>query len=225
LTLLIDKFNYSHLKRKTIEGKRHYLDGNGQAVPSVTTILSHGKDMTAINNWKKRVGNAEAQRIVTESANLGTITHKHLECYIEGTERPAGNNLIYKQAKELSDVIIEQGMKEVEQVWAIEQGLCFPGLYAGTADMVCQYKGKGAIGDFKTSRQIKKREWIEDYFVQCAAYALAHNEVYGTDINTGLIFIVSHSGKYQEFVVEQSEFKHYTDIWLNKVEQYYNATK
>ena len=107
MTLLVDKFNYSHLKRKTIEGKRHYLDSNGQAVPSVTTILSHGKDMTAINNWKKRVGNAEAQRIATESANLGTITHKHLECYIEGTERPVGNNLIYKQAKELSDVIIE----------------------------------------------------------------------------------------------------------------------
>ena len=78
MSLLVKKFDYHNLKRTTIEGKRHYLDNNGKPVPSVTTVLSHLKDMTGLNKWKKRVGNQEAQRIVTESANIGTITHKHL---------------------------------------------------------------------------------------------------------------------------------------------------
>ena len=223
MSLLVKKFDYYNLQRTTIEGKRHYLDNTGKPVPSVTTVLSHLKDMTGLNKWKKRVGNQEAQRIVTESANIGTITHKHLECFIEGVDRPSGSNLIYQQAKQLSDIIIENGMSSVNEVWAIEQSLCFPGLYAGTADMICTYKGEPMIGDFKTSRQVKKREWIEDYFMQCAAYALAHNELYNTDISAGLIFIVSHSGEYQEFTVKGEEFKKYTDMWLDKVEQYYKT--
>ena len=181
--------------------------------------------MTALNAWKKRVGKAEAQRIVTESANLGTVTHKHLESYVEGIERPTGTNQVYQQAKQLSDIIIDNGMSKINEVWGIEQGLCFPNLYAGTADMVCVYDGIPVIGDFKTSRKVKKKEWIEDYFVQCAAYALAHNEAYNTDIQAGLILIVSHSGEYQQFLVKNDEFKKYTDMWLNKVEAFYKATK
>ena len=225
MTLLIDKFNYSNLKRKTIEGKRHYLDSNGQAVPSVTTILSHGKDMTAINNWKKRVGNAEAQRIVTESANLGTITHKHLECYIEGVERPSGTNQVYVQAKNLSETVIENGLKNVDEVWGIETHLAFPGLYGGTADLICVHEGEPAIGDFKTSRKFKKKEWIEDYFMQASAYALAHNEVYGTNIQKGVIFMVTHDNEYQQFVVEGDEFQTFTNKWLDRVETYYKMNK
>ena len=213
------------LKRTTIEGKRFYVGENGNPVPSVTTILSATKDMTALNEWKRRVGKAEAQRIVTESANLGTATHNKLEDYVNGIERPAGTNIVHQQAKKLSDIIIEQGMKDVNEVWAIEQHLCFPNLYAGTADMICEYKGVPVIGDFKTSRKVKKKEWIEDYFMQCAAYALAHNEVYGTDIQAGLIFIVSHSGEYQQFLVEKAEFRKYNDMWLDKVEQFYKIAK
>ena len=105
--LLIEKFQYKNLRRTTIDGKRHYVGEDGNPVPSVTTILSHSKDMTALNAWKRRVGKAEAQRIVTESANLGTVTHKHLESYIEGVERPAGSNQVYQQAKELSDIKLQ----------------------------------------------------------------------------------------------------------------------
>ncbi len=224
MSLLVEKFQYKKLKRTTIEGKRFYVGENGNPVPSVTTILSATKDMTALNEWKRRVGKAEAQRIVTESANLGTATHNKLEDYVNGIERPAGTNMVHQQAKKLSDIIIEQGMKDVNEVWAIEQHLCFPNLYAGTADMICEYKGTPAIGDFKTSRKVKKKEWIEDYFMQCAAYALAHNEVYSTDIQAGLIFIVSHSGEYQQFMVKDKEFDTYTNKWLDKVEEFYKLT-
>ena len=224
-TLLVNKFNYIQYKRKSIDGTRYYVNDNGDPVPSVTTILSKTKDMTAINAWKKRVGKVEAQRIVTESANLGTVMHKHLECFIEGVERPKGTNQIHVQAKQLSDTVIERGLCNVNEVWGIETALAFPGLYAGTADMICVHEDEPAIGDFKTARKFKKKEWIHDYFMQAAAYALAHNEVYGTNIQKGVIFMVTHDNQYQQFVVSGEEFKTFTNEWLDKVETYYKMNK
>ena len=224
-SLLIEKFKYQEFKRKNLEGQRYYVNADGDPVPSVTSILSKTKDMTALNAWKKRVGAAEAQRIVTESANLGTIMHKHLECYIEGVDRPSGTNQVYVQAKNLSETVIEQGLKSVDEVWGIETHLTFPGLYGGTADLICVHEGEPAIGDFKTSRKFKKKEWVEDYFMQASAYALAHNEVYGTNIQKGVIFMVTHDNQYQQFVVEGDEFQTFTNKWLDRVETYYKMNK
>jgi genome maintenance exonuclease 1 len=224
-SLLVEKFKYKEFKRKNVDGQRYYVNSNGDPVPSVTSILSKTKDMTALNAWKKRVGAAEAQRIVTESANLGTIMHKHLESYIEGVERPSGTNQVYVQAKQLSETVIEHGLKNVDEVWGIETHLAFPGLYGGTADLICVHEGEPAIGDFKTSRKFKKKEWIDDYFMQASAYALAHNEVYGTNIQKGVIFMVTHDNQYQQFVVEGNEFQTFTDKWLDRVETYYKMNK
>ncbi len=224
-SLLVEKFKYENFKRKNVDGQRYYVNSNGDPVPSVTSILSKTKDMTALNAWKKRVGAAEAQRIVTESANLGTIMHKHLESYIEGVERPSGTNQVYVQAKNLSETVIEHGLKNVDEVWGIETHLAFPGLYGGTADLICVHEGIPAIGDFKTSRKFKKKEWIDDYFMQASAYALAHNEVYGTNIQKGVIFMVTHDNEYQQFVVEGKEFESFTDKWLDRVETYYKMNK
>ena len=224
-SLLVEKFKYKEFKRKNVDGQRYYVNSNGDPVPSVTSILSKTKDMTALNAWKKRVGATEAQRIVTESANLGTIMHKHLESYIEGVERPSGTNQVYVQAKQLSETVIEHGLKNVDEVWGIETHLAFPGLYGGTADLICVHEGEPAIGDFKTSRKFKKKEWIDDYFMQASAYALAHNEVYGTNIQKGVIFMVTHDNQYQQFVVEGNEFQTFTDKWLDRVETYYKMNK
>lgn len=224
-SLLVEKFKYKNFKRKNLDGQRYYVNENGDPVPSVTSILSKTKDMTALNAWKKRVGAAEAQRIVNESASLGTIMHKHLECYIEGVERPSGTNQVYVQAKNLSETVIENGLKNVDEVWGIETHLAFPGLYGGTADLICVHEGEPAIGDFKTSRKFKKKEWIEDYFMQASAYALAHNEVYGTNIQKGVIFMVTHDNEYQQFVVEGDEFQTFTNKWLDRVETYYKMNK
>ena len=224
-SLLVEKFKYKEFKRKNLDGQRYYVNDAGDPVPSVTSILSKTKDMTALNAWKKRVGAAEAQRIVTESANLGTIMHKHLESYIEGVERPSGTNQVYVQAKQLSETVIEHGLKNVDEVWGIETHLAFPGLYGGTADLICVHEGEPAIGDFKTSRKFKKKEWIDDYFMQASAYALAHNEVYGTNIQKGVIFMVTHENQYHQFVVEGNEFQTFTDKWLDRVETYYKMNK
>lgn len=222
--LLTEKFDYKSLKRtQTTEGERRYVTPTG-ALPSVTTVLDKTKteeQKQSLDNWRKRVGYEEAQRIVTESANLGTIMHKHLECYIEGSDRPSGGNYIRKRGEILADILILEGLKNVEEVWGVEVPLYMPDLYAGTTDCVGMYKGKPAIIDFKTSRKNKKREWIHDYFMQGSAYALAHNDVYGTDINTIVIMMMTHDGDYLEFVCEGEEFNDFSVQWLNKVDAYY----
>ena len=222
MTLINNLYEYPKLKRTEINGERRYDTGSA-LVPSVTTILGKMKDMTAINAWRDRVGAEEAQRIVTESANLGTATHKHLENHCLGIERPTGTNLIRKIASKLADVVIEEGLNDINEVWGLEASLFSPELYAGTTDCVGLWKDRPAIIDFKTSRSVKKREWIDDYFLQGSAYAMAHNEMFGTDIKTIVIMMVTHDGKYLEFSVEDSEFDDYNNKWLDKLKEYYKV--
>ena len=217
------KYKYEKLTR--IEGpSRLYATPDGSRVPSVTTILSATADKTFLIEWKKRVGEAEAQRISTESAGLGTLVHKHIENFIEGIERPPGSTPIHQMARSMSDQVIEKGLSGVDEVWGMEASLYYPGLYAGTTDLCGVYKGKPSIMDHKTAKKMKKPEWMQDYFIQTTAYALAHNEVHGTDIQQGVLFMVDRENQYQTFIIEGAEFKHYSDLWLQRVEQYYKLT-
>ena len=222
--MLLEKiYDYAPLSRKEVDGSRRYITPTG-ALPSVTTILDKTKteeQRQSLANWRKRVGYEEAQRITTESANLGTIMHKHLECHIDGTDRPTGSNYIRERAQILADILILEGLQNVETVWGTEVPLYMPDMYAGTTDCVGIWKGKPAIIDFKTSRKHKKREWVQDYFMQGSAYAMAHNEVYGTDISTIVIMMMTHDGDYLEFVCEGDEFSEWSSMWAMKVKEYY----
>jgi hypothetical protein len=214
------KYNYETLNR--IEGpKRLYATPDGSKVPSVTTILSATADKTGLLEWRKRVGEAEATRISTESAGLGTLVHKHIENFIEGIERPPGSTPVHIMARAMSDQVITKGLPDVTEVWGMEASLYYPGLYAGTTDLVGCYKGIPAIMDHKTAKKMKKPEWMQDYFIQTTAYALAHNEVHGTNIKLGALFMVDRENNYETFVIEGAEFDHYSDLWLRRVEQYY----
>ena len=133
---LVDKFSYSTIDKVSRNGKRHYATPDGRQVPSVTTILSETKDMTHLHAWRKRVGEQEAQRIATESANIGTVMHKSLERHVLGQDRTPGTNLIQQKAHEMANVIIEHGLKGVSEVWGSEINLYYPELYAGTTDLV-----------------------------------------------------------------------------------------
>jgi genome maintenance exonuclease 1 len=87
--------------------------------------------------------------------------------------------------------------------------------------MVGVHLGEPAIIDHKTTNKPKKKEWIEDYFLQCCAYALAHNSMFGTDIRKAVINIIDRDAKLQTFVIAGSEFDHYAEKWANRVDQYY----
>ena len=221
----VERYKYNELKQinDSVTRKRVYLTPEGEKLPSVTTILSSTKDMTHLNEWKKRVGEQEAQRITTEAAGIGTAMHANLERYLCGMERQPGNNVVHVQANKMADIIIENGLKYVDEVWAMEQSLYFPGLYSGTTDLCGVFNGKPAIMDHKQTNKPKKEEWVEDYKLQLVAYAMAHNEVYGTDIKTGVVFMCSRDLQYQQFEVTEQDFPKYRDMWLDKVEEYYNS--
>lgn len=219
----VEKIKYKNCQQinDPVTRKRVYLTPDGEKIPSVTTILSTTKDMTALNEWKKRVGESEAQRITTEAAGVGTAMHSNLERFLAGVERMPGKNLVHVQANKMADVIIANGLKNVNEVWAMEQSLYFPGLYSGTTDLVAVYNGNPSICDYKQTNKPKKEEWIEDYKLQLVAYILAHNEVYGTDIREGHVFMCSRDLQYQQFDLWPGDFNKYQDLWLNKVEDYY----
>jgi len=214
------KYNYEKLKRVEANGTRLYETPAGK-VASVTTILDKTADKTALLEWRKRVGDTEANRISKEAAGLGTLMHTHLENYVLGQERPKGNNVVQEMARSMADTMINEAFCDIEEVWGIEASLYYPGLYAGTSDMIGVHKGTPAIIDHKTSNKPKKREWITDYFLQTCAYALAHNEVHGTDIRKCVINIIDRDANLQPFVIEGSEFDYYCEEWTKRVDQFY----
>ena len=226
--MLKETYSYSPLERVNIKGSRHYQTPDGQPLPSVTTVLDALKEKTALFEWRKRVGNEEADRIMRLATGIGTQVHLHLEKFILEQDRTSGTNLIHQMAKELSDMVIEKGLSKIDEVWGTEVPLYYPGLYAGTTDCVGVYEGKPAIIDFKTTRKPKKREWIDDYFLQGAAYSAAHNELYGTDIQTIVSMMIGwdaeadNMGNYQEFVVEKDEYQRYALQWAGKVQEYFD---
>ncbi len=216
----VQAIEYHTLKQVNKNGKRVYETPSG-TTPSVTTILSKTKDQTGLNEWKKRVGEQEAQRIVTEAAGVGTALHNNLEKFLAGEKRVPGNNLVHVQANKMADIIIENGIVDVDEVWGIEQGLYYPEMYSGTTDLCGVYKGQPSIMDFKQTNKPKKKEWVDDYYLQMAAYATAHNKVYGTDIREGHIFMCSRDLQYQQFDLWPDEFDYWADQWLDRVAEYY----
>lgn len=217
-------FNYTPINRENINGKRHYCLPDGSKVPSVTTILDKTKSQEKIdvlNNWRKRVGPANAQIITTEAAGVGTVMHKMLEEHCLGVPKPPGSNNVQKIAYPMAQQIIQNGLVHMDEVWGTELPLYFPGLYAGTTDLAGRWKGKESILDFKQTNKPKKEEWIDDYKIQLCAYAAAHNEVHGTNIRQGVVLMCSRACEYQEFVIEGSDFDYWTNQWWDKVEMYF----
>ena len=192
-------------------------------MPSVTTILGDTGDKTALIAWRKRVGDAEATRISTESAGLGTKVHNSLEKYIlQEDYEIKGNNHISVMAKNMVSEMIDKGLSKVDTLYGVEVGLIAEGLYAGTADGIGMHEGEEAIIDFKTAKKIKKREWIEDYFLQGCAYALAHNEMFESDIKKVVILMVDREGNFAEFTIKDDEFSEYCNKWSDRLTDYYS---
>ena len=219
------KYKYEAIKRiDTPEGRR-YATPDGEKLPSVTTILEATKSeesKLALMNWRKSVGVQKAQAITTEAANRGTRMHKFLEDYVKtGIISPSGSNPYSIQSHTMAKNIIENGLSKCSEYWGTEVPLFYPKIYAGTTDLCGVHDGSDAIMDHKQSNKLKKREWIDDYFVQLTAYANAHDEVHGTKIRKGVIFMCTKDNIYQEFIIEGNEFDKYSDMWFRRVEQYY----
>jgi genome maintenance exonuclease 1 len=236
MTLLTERYNYTPISRESVEGKRLYATPDGSKVPSVTTILDKTKPeekRIALANWRHAVGEKKAQEITTEAANRGTRMHKYLEDYVKtGAISPPGTNPYSKQSHAMAEVVIQQGLCNVNEIWGVEVPLYFPGLYAGTTDGLGLHLNEQAIIDYKQTNKPKKEEWIEDYYLQLTAYALAHNEVHGTNIRKGVVLMcvkpnmnekleMTDMPVYQEFVLKPADFNYWENRWWDRVETYY----
>ncbi len=222
------KFIYPKSTRSLINGKRHYDIGTNEKLPSVTTILQATQSeekRKKLAEWRERQGAQAADRIKDIAALRGTSMHTYLEGYITD-QRHLDLTALGKEAGRMADIIIRSGLGDLEEIWGTEVTLYYPGLYAGATDVAGIYNGRESIIDFKQTNKPKRREWIEDYFIQLAAYAMAHNHVYDTQIQQGVILMCSKDGFFQKFVVSDKEFKEYKYAFLEKVDYYHqNCTK
>lgn len=225
MTLLVPKYTYKSLSRSESSGSRLYSTPEGHRVPSVTTILDRTKPAEAreaLARWRKSIGEQKAQEITTEAAGRGTRMHKFLEDHIKGVPlKESVTNPYAQQSLDMARVVIDKGFGKIDEVWGNEVPLYFPELYAGTTDCVGLHQGQAAILDFKQTNKPKKIEYIDDYFLQLTAYALAHNEVHGTDIRKGVILMCSKDMQYQEFVLEPKDFDMWVERWCDRVSEYY----
>jgi len=218
--ILTHPYTYKDLSRVDGAHGRCYNVGTDRPLPSVTTILSSTEDKSFLVEWRQRVGDAEADRVVEAATRIGNGLHDNLEQYILTNKEPTGNYL----TKTLTNLVIKNGLSKVDEVWGTEVPLYCTELYAGTTDLVGVHEGTPAIMDFKNSSKDKKKEYIESYFLQLAAYAEAHNSMFGTAIKKGVIMMACHSGNYAEFIIEGDEFAHYVELWYNRVFAFYDST-
>ena len=217
------KYSYPNLERVEENEMRFYKDSNNDLVPSVTTVLDATGDKSGITQWRRKVGPAQADAIVQESTLIGSAVHEAIENYLLGK---SWSNFTEDRngflAKSISSKFISSCLNGIDEVWGLESGLILDGLYAGTADCIGVYKGLPAIIDFKTAKKLKRKDWIEDYFLQCSAYANAHNVMFETSINDLVILMVDRDLLFKEFHIKKDEFSLYTDKWKNRLIKFHN---
>ena len=147
--------------------------------------------------------------------------HKFLESYVQGVGYDDLTGL-GQEAKAMAEKIIDVGLTPVEEYYGSEVTLYYPGLYAGSTDLVCVHNGKDTVVDFKQSNRPKKQEWIGDYYLQIAAYAMAHDYVHGSQIEQGIIMVCTPDLYYQEFVVNGAELRQAKHRFLKRLDMYYD---
>ena len=219
-------YKYPKSKRELLKGDRHY-DVNDEKLPSVTTILQATQDAEkaeSLKRWTQKVGEAAARRVLEQATKRGTAMHSYLETYLQGGQvldlRDIG-----REASSMAETIIDRGFKDIEEIWGSEVTLFYPNLYAGATDLCGIYQGRESIIDFKSSNKPKKVEWITDYKLQMVAYAMAHNCVYGTDIDQGVILMCTPDNFFQKFTINGREFRELKWEWLKRVDDYYVTNK
>ena len=221
---LIEKYVYPRSTREKLDGLRHYtVDGEERPLPSVTTVLGKTQPkekQESLDRWRKKVGLRQADKITRDAAVRGTAMHKYLEDMMRG-QRSLDLTPLGVEATRMAEIIVERGLNDCSEIYGIEATLYYPGLYAGSVDLVAKYKDKVSIIDFKQTNKPKQREWIGDYFLQMAAYGMAHDAVYGTAIEQGVIMMCSKDGYYQKFVIEGEEFRDAKHNFLRRLNEFY----
>ena len=216
-------YEYPKSMRSLIKDERHYEIGS-EKLPSVTTILGATASVEkreSLQRWKDRVGELEAERVKNRAASRGTAMHSYLEMHING-ENLLDLTIEGLEARSMAETIIKQGLGDLQEIWGNEVVLYYPELYAGQTDLCGVYQNRDSIIDFKQTNKPKQEAWIEDYYLQGAAYATAHDCIYNTNIEQTVILMCTPDNYFQRFIVNGQRFKHYKSEWLRRLDAYYN---
>ena len=212
-------FDYPILSRVDAATGRVYKVPGFENVPSVTTILDRTKDKAKLQEWADRVGHEEAERIKREAAYVGTTMHATIESFLADEPLTVGQDWLSLRGHQMAFTLINNYFKDINAVYGFEVGLHYGHRYAGTTDMVAQYRGKLAIVDFKQALKPKRAQWITDYYHQLAAYAIAHDSLFGTNIDFAVILVAVQDGTTQEFTTTGREFEDYKAGWMERLKQ------
>jgi genome maintenance exonuclease 1 len=225
---LIERYSYTKLNREDggPDGRK-YVDPFGNKLPSVTTILDKTKPeeaKKALAAWRRSIGEKKAAEITKEAAFRGTMMHSFLERHLKGENPKAGTNFYHQHSFKMANVILEHYLKPfLDECWGLEASLYYPEVYAGTTDMSGLYQGIPSIIDFKQSNKIKSDDRVIDYKLQLAAYATAHDKVYGTQIQQGVILMCTKDFEPQSWIITGEELAEYKNLWWKRVAEYYNV--
>jgi genome maintenance exonuclease 1 len=189
------------LERETIDGVRYYKvpsDDELIKLVSITSVTSHF-NKHIFENWRKKVGEEEANRVTKQATNRGTDMHTLVEHYLQNNDY---DSEVLPISKFLFQ-ILKPELKKINNIHALEGALYSKRLgIAGTVDCIAEYNGELAIIDFKTSKKPKPREWIEHYFVQCMAYGCMLYELTGISVKKLVILMSCENGEcvvYEEY--------------------------
>ena len=195
-----DRFEVHSIEAVTTDSGRRYKIPNGDMYESVTTALGNqpGKK-EGLMEWRRRVGEAEANRISRKAAGRGTAVHQIIEDYLNNLEDPIKDKMpdavvMFRQLQPILDKSISKVYMQEAPLWSYKYKL------AGRVDCVADIKGKLSVVDFKTSMKPKKREWVTDYFLQTAAYSHMIKEMYGDTVEQTVIFIAVEDRDPQIFI-------------------------
>jgi genome maintenance exonuclease 1 len=167
-----------------------------------------------------RVGQVEADRIKNQAAYIGTNMHATLESILTGEPMTFGTDWLAMKGHQMAFTLVNRYFPRLSLIYGSEVTLRYQDRYAGTTDLVAEYRGNLAIVDFKQSIRAKKYEYITDYFHQLAAYAIAHDEMYGTNIDFGVVLVAVQDGTTQEFTTTGREFQEFKAAWMKRLDSF-----
>jgi genome maintenance exonuclease 1 len=203
--------------QESVKGKRVYVTPKDEVYPSITSVLSR-VPKPGLKDWRKRVGETEAKKIMRESSTLGTAVHKICECYLHNDSYPKNNKKAIDVFNRLRFIL----NGNIDNIVGLEVPMYSDILrVAGTTDCIADYNGKLSIIDFKTSKRTKKEEWVEDYYIQTFAYGLMFEELTGIAIEQVVILIAcTEEFDVQVFKKPYSEMVHYIEELVSIMKRY-----
>ena len=218
------EFIFPTSSRAIVDNERLYDIGQDK-LPSVTTILAATQSeekKASLDAWRQRLGAEAADKVRDDAAARGTVMHHIIESWLTDQGHLDLTDT-GQQAHTMADLIIKKGLENrLTEIYGVEPTVFHGGMgYAGATDFIGVHDGELIIGDFKQSNKPKRREWIEDYKLQMAAYALAFQDMFNIPIGKAINFICTRDFYYQEFGFDGEEFRQAKYTWMKKVEQYY----